>query len=701
MNSNNHPGSENQDRGLIAGARVTVAVLLGASGSQLVAHELEEVEVTGRRINLVGEAVSASEGMVGQQDIEIRPLLRTGEVLELVPGMVVTQHSGTGKANQYFLRGFNLDHGTDFATWVDGMPVNMRTHGHGQGYTDLNFVIPETIEQLEYQKGSHYAEVGDFSSVGAAHLQTGDNFKQHRLEATVGEYDFLRALAMGSVEFSGADLAYAVEANRYDGPWTDIEEDVDKLNTLLKYSRPIGDSRLSVTWMSYDNSWNSADQIPERAVRSGLIDELGSIDTTVGGESSRYSISANWTGPVWEASIYGIDYDLDLFSNFTYLLDDESNGDQFQQVDDRRIYGGQVQYRSADKVGNQPMNHKAGLEVRYDQIDEVGLYRSRAARPLGVVRSDEVDELSVGLFYENEWQWNHHLRSVLGVRYDYFDFGVDTRDNTNLYGVDLRQNSGDEQDGLASLKASLIYRHDDHWEFYGSAGQGFHSNDARGTTIRVDPVDGTAVDQVDPLVASLGGEIGARAFWADRLNASVALWYLELDSELLFVGDAGNTEATRASRRVGLELTSYYYITPSWTLDVEYSWTDARFSERAAEGNEIPGSLEHVLQAGLSYRNEAGWYGSLRMRYFGERPLVEDGSVTSDSSTLLNLRLGRDWDKLSLRADILNLLDSNDHDIDYFYASRLPGESSGMGVEDTHYHVLEPRSVRVSIGWRY
>jgi outer membrane cobalamin receptor len=689
---------------LAGGPRTTVSgfsLLLYFTAFDLPAHELEEVEVTGRRINLVGEAVSASQGIVGQQDIRIRPLLRTGEVLELVPGMVVTQHSGTGKANQYFLRGFNLDHGTDFATWVDGMPVNMRTHGHGQGYTDLNFVIPETIAQLEYKKGSHYSDIGDFSSVGAAQMTIGERFEQRELEATAGQNNFLRALGLGSVEAGAGDLAYAIEANLYDGPWSDIDEDVDKINALVKYSQELKQGRFSVTLMGYDNSWNSADQIPARAVRSGLIDELGSLDTTVGGESSRFSLSASLSTPNWQATVYGIDYQLDLFSNFTYLLDDELNGDQFQQVDERRIYGGQVQYRFGG--GNVPaqVRNRVGMEVRYDLIDEVGLYRSAQGRRLGTVRSDAVDEFSAGLFYENEWQWSHHLRSVVGVRYDYFDFDVATRQDFNINGIDLRDNGGKEQDGLASFNASLIYNFNEHWEFYGSAGQGFHSNDARGTTITVDPSDGSAVATVDPLVESLGGELGVRAFWTDRLNASAALWYLELDSELLFVGDAGNTEATRASQRVGLEITSYYYLTPSWTLDLEYAWTDARYSERAPEGNLIPGSLEHVLQAGVSYSDQSGWFGSLRFRYFGERPLLEDGSVESDQSTLLNLRLGRDFESLSLSADILNLLDSDDHDIDYFYASRLPGEPSGVGVEDVHYHLLEPRTVRVSVAWRY
>ena len=664
------------------------------------AHELEEVEVTGRRLNLVGEAVSASQGFIGQQEIRLRPLTRTGDVLELVPGMVVTQHSGTGKANQYFLRGFNLDHGTDFSTWVEGMPVNMRSHGHGHGYTDLNFIIPETLGEVEYRKGSHHTVRGDFSSVGSAELRISERLKQRDIQATLGEDNYLRAIAVGSLDTGEGGLSYGLEISRYDGPWVDVEEDVKKLSGLLKYSSPLGSGQASLTFMGYDNEWDSADQIPERAVSAGLIDELGSLDKTLGGQTSRYSLSGSWRTEQWDISVYAIDSDLDLWSNFTYFLENEEAGDQFQQLDHRSIYGGQVQFLAGVEAGNIGAQHRVGADIRYDDIKEVGLYASRARLRQGAVRSDAVEQLSMGLFYENEYQWNHHLRSVVGARYDYFEFEVEDLVGQNVYGLDLSVNGGRQRDSLVSLNASLIYTLDEHWEAYAALGEGFHSNDARGTTIRLDPITGEQVERVDPLVESLGGELGLRAFWADRLNASAALWYLDLDSELLFVGDAGNTEPTRASERHGVEFTAYYYFQDDWSLDLEYAWTDAQYSGRAPEGNHIPGSVEHVLQAGISLNRERGWFGSLRVRYFGERPLTESGDIRSDSTTTVNFRLGYQWQHLALRADILNLLDSDDHDVDYWYASRLPGEPAG-GVEDLHYHILEPRAIRLALSWRY
>jgi len=659
----------------------------------------EEIMVRGLRSNLVGQAVSASQGVISQDEIALRPSLRTGDVLELVPGMVVTQHSGTGKANQYFLRGFNLDHGTDFATSIDGMPINMRTHGHGQGYTDLNFIIPEAVDSIAYKKGAYYADVGDFSGAGSAEMSTASYRERGLAEVTLGEDNYARFLLMDSVQAAGGDWFYALEANQNDGPWSDIDEDLEKLNLMLKHSRELAGGDFSVMFMAYDNTWNSADQIPARAVDSGLIDELGSIDESLGGETSRYSLNAAWKHNNLQVSAYAIRYQMDLWSNFTYQLDDPVNGDQFQQVDDRWIFGGTLSKSFDGKLAGKPMLNRLGAETRYDKIDEVGLKKTQQRNALGTIRSDAVDEFSAGVYWENQLAWTEKLKTVLGVRYDYYDFDVNSLIGSNINGIDLSDNGGSADEGQASLKGSVIYTLNEQLEVYASAGQGFHSNDARGTTIQVDPSDGTAVDTVDPLVRSFGYEIGARSFWNKSLNTSIALWVLELDSELLFVGDAGNTEPSRKSERQGVEVTAYYRMTDNWTLDVEYAYTDAEFKESAPEGNHIPGAIEQVWQLGVSANYTNGLFGSLRLRHFGERPLEESGQVTSDSSTVVNLRAGYRWHDWTLRADLLNLLDSNDHDIDYLYESRLPGEANP--VEDLHYHVLEPRTLRVSLGYQF
>lgn len=680
--------------------RALVVACAAAAGPGALAQQLETVTVEARRANLLGSAISASEGVIGQGEIAIRPMLRTGEILELVPGMVVTQHSGTGKANQYFLRGFNLDHGTDFATFVDGMPLNMRTHGHGQGYTDLNAIIPEALATIAYKKGPYYADVGDFSGAGSAEMRSASSLEEGIAELTLGQDNYQRLVVVDSIVAAGGDWLYALEANRYDGPWRGISEDLEKFNSLLKYSRKLAAGDFAMALMAYDNSWNSADQIPARAVAQGLINELGVIDDSLGGESSRYSLSMDWRRDGWQLAAYAIRYDLNLWSNFTYLLDNPEQGDQFEQVDERWIYGGHFSYRRDGELAGRAMSNRLGTELRYDDIEEVALYSTSRRQRLGAIRSDQVEQLSLGLYWENQLQWTPRLRSVLGLRYDWFDFDVASDIATNINGVDLSANGGSTDDDLWSLKGSLVYSLGPAWETYASAGQGFHSNDARGTSTRIDPIDGAAIDPVDPLVKSLGWEAGLRGFWRERLNTSIALWYLELDNELLFVGDAGNTEPSRKSERHGLELTAYYNLTDHWTLDLEYAWTDARFADRVPEGREIPGAVEHVLQAGVSLDDGSDWFGSLRLRYFGERPLVEDGSVKSDDTVSVNLGLGRRLGSWTLSADVLNLFDSNDHDIDYFYASRLPGEPDA-GVEDLHFHVLEPRTIRVSAAYRF
>lgn len=660
---------------------------------------LETVVVEGRETNLIGSAVSASEGVVGQAEIEQRPFLRSGEILELIPGVVVTQHSGPGKANQYFLRGFNLDHGTDFATFIDGMPVNKRSHGHGQGYTDLNFIIPETINTLNYKKGPYYAEVGDFSGAGYAEFETNSRVEQGMLELTVGEFNFRRFVGLNSTEASNGTWFYALELNSNDGPWVDIEEDQSKINALLKYSGNLDQGHWGMTLMAYDNDWNSADQIPSRAVQNGLIDELGSLDTSLGGESSRYSLSTHFHLGNFELSAYAIDYRLNLWSNFTFFLDDPINGDQFEQVDDRNIYGARGSYHFNGEFLNHINLSEVGFEIRHDDINEVGLYNTVARNRIGSVRSDKISQTSYSAYWQNETQWTDKLRTVIGARYDYFDFDVNTLLPVNSDGVDLTRNNGQTSDGIFSLKGNLIYAINDEWESYISAGQGFHSNDARGTVIKVDPGSGDAIDSVSPLAASIGYEAGIRSHRKDRLNFSMALWYLELDSELIFVGDAGNTEATRASRRQGLELATYYHFNEAWTVDFEYAYSDGEFKEDAGEGREIPGAIKHVVQSGINYQNNSGWYGSLRLRYFGKRPLIEDGSVESDPSTSVNLKAGYRRENWVFEADILNLLNENDHDIDYFYESRLFDEPNP--VEDIHYHVLPPRQVRFSVSYRF
>lgn len=650
---------------------------------------VENVIVYGYRTDLLGTSIAAAEGIVGSAEIAARPVSRTGEILEFVPGMVVTQHSGSGKANQYFLRGFNLDHGTDFATSVDAMPINMRSHGHGQGYTDLNFIIPELIQDIQYRKGPYYAEVGDFSGAGAAQFSLKNSLDRSEVNLTAGDFDYQRLYTATQLDLDSGRLLLGVEAQRYDGLWTDIDEDVHKTNLLMRYSSRLAGGEFSLTAMGYRNRWNAADQIPQRAVEQGIIDSLGSLDTDVGGDSSRYSLSTQWVNPNWSMSAYLVDSDLNLFSNFTYFLDDPINGDEFEQVDDRQLMGGEiVRNWQADLAGKSTTN-KVGVQVRHDAIDEVGLYKTRARERLSSTRVDAIDETSLAIFAQSDIQLTAKLRTHLGLRHDYLQ--VDVRS-------DLAPNSGDASDGMTNVKGGLSYSINDQLETYLNLGQGFHSNDARGATIVVDPVSGEMTDPVDLLSRSQGAEVGAKLFDSKRYSISASLWHLELDSELLFVGDAGNTEASRASERSGVEVASYFWFAQGWSVDTELAWTRSRFTgNEIEEGKYVDGSLPFVASAGISYAPAAtGFHGALRYRHFAARVLDSFDQHQADATHVVNLGLGYRWQQWSVGLDILNLFDSADHDIDYLYPSRLPGEAD-EGVEDLHFHPVEPRSLRLRL----
>jgi hypothetical protein len=673
-------------RAEVAGA-APAAVTANKSSDESSAEELPEVLVLGRRENLVGEAISASQGLVGPSELAERPRLRSGDLIEYVPGMVATQHSGSGKANQYFLRGFNLDHGTDFATFVDGMPVNLRTHGHGHGYSDLNFVIPELVGELAYRKGPYHADVGDFGSAGSAAFRLAERLPSRTLEGAVGEYGYTRALGIGTLEASETALTYGIEAQRYDGPWSDIDEDVRKFNLALKASFPLATGSASLTALAYDNDWNSPDQVPERAIGAGLIDAFGSLDTDLGGESERRSLSGAWRGPLadgeFSASAYAIDYELSLFSNFTYFLDDPLNGDEFRQRDERQVYG----FDLGETWSNDRWQLRLGLQGRRDDIDEVGLCRTTARVCRDPVRDDAVIEDSIALWLDGEYRFDERLRVYAGLRHDRYQFEVDAIEP---------ENSGRSEDSKSSAKASLIYTVSNPLELYLSWGEGFHSNDARGTVISIDPLSGEAVEPVTPLVASLGSELGVRLYLSDTVHATAALWQLDLDSELLFVGDAGTTEPTRASERRGAEVGLYWFGGEGWNAELEIEYTDAEFSDDDPAGREIPGAIPVVVSGGINWRFADDWFATARVRHFSSYPLIEDDSVESDGSTMLNLRLGRRIGAFTAALELLNALDSDDHDIDYFYASRLPGEAAG-GVEDVHFHVFEPRALRLAL----
>jgi len=657
----------------------------------------EEMIVYGRGEDQIGIATAGSEGHVGHADLTLRPIGRVGELLEVVPGLIATQHSGTGKANQFFLRGFNLDHGTDFATFFDGVPVNFRSHGHGQGYTDLNFVIPELVEEIDYRKGPYRADVGDFGSAGAGFMKTYDQLPETIALVTYGQYDYVRGLAASGFELGDGDAIVALEGRTNDDPYH-LDANLLHLNGFTKWTGEAFGGKLRASALGYDAKWNSTDQIPKRAIGSSdptiNVSRLGWIDPELGGETTRVGATVDWTqnaeAPI-TASTYFLYYDFQLFSNFTYFLDDPVNGDEFEQRDQRFSWGANVGKSWSPEVLGRELEIETGFQTHLDRIPDLGLFRTNARERVSIVRRDAVTEWSGSLFTEARFDPVDWMTLVAGLRGDLFAFDVDTRSGAN---DSAPFNGGGEVDGLVNPKLAVIVRPHEQVELYLNGGGGFHSNDARGTTAQIDPVDGSSVPPVDAVAQQWGTELGARWQPDERFHLTSVVWFLDSESELVFVGDAGTTEPTFASQRFGVELTGFVRPVPWLALDASYSWSNARFDTLPDGQDKVPGGLEHVVAAGATV-TAGGFTSSVRLRYFAAYPLVEDNTQRAASTTLVNWGNSYTWRNLTFDLTVVNLFDSKDSDIQYYYESQLAGEAAP--VADTHLHPAEPRQLRGTV----
>ncbi|MGE3578267.1 MAG: TonB-dependent receptor [Vicinamibacterales bacterium] len=681
-----------------AGATVTVDVQLAlALNADVVVtgtstfRNVADVEAPAE--NLVGIASAASQGAITAVQLEARPVMRVGEVLETVPGMVVSQHSGEGKANQYYLRGFNLDHGTDFSMTVAGVPVNTPTGAHAHGYADVGFLIPELVSGVQFKKGPYFADEGDFSAAGAANVNYANVLDAPMVRLTGGRFGWGRVLAAASPRLAGGHLLAALELNHSDGPW-ERPDNYQKTNAVLRYSR--GDARngLMLTGTAYGADWDSTDQVPVRAVERGLISRFGLVDPSDRGRARRatFAVDAQRTQGLsaWRVNAFALRNELNLFSNFTYFLDDPEHGDQFEQAERRTAAGGRVTYRRLGQLGGRHTESAVGTQFRFDRLAPVGLYHTARRQRLSTTREDRVSQTMTGVYAQTEVAWTRTLRTTLGLRGDLYAFDVASH---------IPVNSGTGSAGLISPKLAVAIGPWKGTEFYVNAGLGYHSNDARGAVIAVDPKTGDPADPVTPLVRARGAEVGVRTVAVRGLQSTVSVWYLGLASELLFVGDAGTTEAGRPSRRMGIEWANYWRLRPWLTADADVSFAQARFVDDDPVGHAIPGALARVISAGVTAEPRQSLFGSLRLRHFGPRSLIEDRSVRSAGTTLWNAEAGyRLSPKARLIVEVFNLFDAQVADIDYFYTSRLPGEPA-EGIDDVHTHPALPRSVR--IGWTY
>jgi outer membrane receptor protein involved in Fe transport len=646
--------------------------------------------------NAVGTQDAASAGTIRRELLQSRPAQRPGEVLEFVPGVIVTQHSGDGKANQYFLRGFNLDHGTDFATRINGMPVNMPTHGHGQGYSDMNFLLPELVERVEYRKGPYFATVGDFAAAGSADIRYLHTLPAPFAQLTLGENGYRRGVAGDAGALGGGVTAMgALEAMQTDGPWT-VPERLRKLNGVATLSGGTRAQGWHLTAMGYRSRWTATDQVPQRLIDAGSYNgqpfgRYDSLDPSTGGESHRSSLSGEWhndgAAGRTNVSAYAIRYDLDLNSNFSYALERPADGDQFKQTDKRTVYGLDAEHTLSHDIGPWAARTVAGVQLRHDRI-RVGLYDSVARRITGTVREDAVRQTQLGLFAQTSLEFTPELRAVLGLRAD--------RLQARVNALTLPANGGSASDTQLSPKLTLVWAVTPKTELFLNTGRGFHSNDARGMTARFDPKTGDPVDPVPALVPLTGAELGLRTEAIAGLQSSVSLWGLRSASELVYIGDAGATEASQGSRRRGIEFSNRWQPVPWFLFDADLAFSHARLKD----GSRIPNAIDRVASVAGTVKDLQGWTASLQWRYLGAGALAEDNSVRSLPSSTFNLRLTKALGSVfgtraSVTLDVFNLFNRAVNDIQYFYESQLPGEAAP--VADRHVHPAEPRSLRLTL----
>jgi len=673
------------------------------------------ITVQGRSDSLIGIAESATQGTVGATEIQDRPILRAGEVLETIPGFIITQHAGGGKANQYFLRGFNLDHDTDFALFLDGMPLGLPSHAHGEGYSDMNTVISEFIQRVNFQKGPYYADVGNYGSAGNADLVFFKTLPQTFFDFEGGMLGYGRFVFGASQKLGLGNLLVGGEVYHSDGPWKH-PDDYNKFNGLVTYSRGGDANGFSITARGYHGKWNSSDQIADNAVP--LVGFFGTLNPTDGGNSQRYSLQGEWhrygANSVTQLMAYGFYYDLDLFSDFTYYLTDPIRGDQFEQKDRRWVGGLDARHTIFSQWFGRKVENTFGLQVRNDWINN-GLYQtenrvrvdktdSSTGNTLpATTQADRFTDTQVGFYVENKIQWAEKFRTVAALRGD-----VGHVDVTSLV---TPANSGTATKVLPSPKVSLIFGPWSNTEFYVQGGFSFHSNDARGATQTVEPVSADnpypnmPSSRIPLLIPTKGGEIGVRTLAVPHLQSTVSLWYLHSDSELQQNGDTGGTVASKQpSNRYGFEWANYYTPRQHWAFDFDMADSRALFTSIDAAdaapgspgGRWVPEAVGWVIASGVTAHDLKGFSASLRLRDFGPRNLTSDAIYRSKTTALLNAEVGyqinRTW---RVAAEFLNLLDRRDHDIDYAYTSQITPTATPAFTDV--FHPVEPFQVRIKI----
>ena len=632
---------------------------------------LEEVVVFGRGEHLIGVASAASEGTVGGADLAVRPLLRVAELLEAVPGLIAAQHSGTGKANQYFLRGFNLDHGTDFTTLLDGVPLNMRSHGHGQGYLDVNGLIPEVISRIDFRKGPYRADLGDFSLAGAALMTTIDELAQPFVAVEGGGYDWKRVAGGWGTDWEGGGVLMVGQWKSYDGPW-ELPENLEHYSGYAKIHQETGAGRLWASLSSYRGEWAPTEQIPERAIGTSICaNAYCALDPTATGETTRHIVAAGLQAERWWVNGYVQYYDWNMYSNATYDF-------QIRQSDRRTTYGFRVQ---GELVKSEAWQWMAGAEGRYDDASRVQVDHTVEREFIDYVAAHQIREGSLAAYTELQLKLGERLRVLGGLRADQYEFDAQA--------LQPGFSSGKASDNQVSPKFGAAFTLRPDIELYGNWGRGFHSNDARGVAASDPPVAG--------LVPGEGYEFGGR-YQRGSFSLTATWWWLDVDSELKFVGDSNSVEPGAGSSRRGYELVSFWRPLPWLAIDATWTESHARFQDSPGEDH-IPGAVENAGELGVAALY-GKWELSARLRHLGAYPLIEDNSERSSSESLLNLRAAYHFGKVMVYGELLNALDHHGQDIVYWYETYLPA----IDAEPTEGRVSradEPRTLRLGVRYNF
>ena len=630
---------------------------------------LEEVVVFGRAEYRIGIAAAASEGAVGGADFEVRPMLRVAELLEAVPGLIAAQHSGSGKANQYFLRGFNLDHGTDFTTYIDDVPMNLRTHGHGQGYLDLNGLIPESVARIDYRKGPYRADVGDFALAGASFITTISTLPRPYLAAETGQYGWQRLSGGASFGVGTGELLLLGQWKTYDGPWQEPER-LRHESGYAKYAQMTGLGRLELSLSAYRADWDPTEQIPERAIGTAVCrDAFCALDPTATGHTTRFVGAARLMGEGWRATLYGQYYDWNMYSNPTYAY-------QLHQWDSRHVYGGRYERRDD---WTEWFSVTTGAEARYDDIGKVEVDHTVARQFVSYLSPYAAREGSAATYAEATLRPLPGLRLLGGLRVDGYGF--------DAHATQPGFPSGSTDRQLLSPKLGVAWAFGTHVETYANWGRGFHSNDARAVAAATPAVQG--------LVPGTGYEAGARLQYA-TFNLSIAYWWLTLGSELRFDGDTNSVAPGPPSHRRGYELVGFWRPWPWLALDGVWTATRARY-DAGPGASHVPGAVENAGELGVAIVRDR-WQAGIRLRHLGPYPLLEDDSQRATAENVLNLRVAwkpRSW---TLYAELLNVLNRHGKDVVYDYATHVDGlDPPGVEVDGRVSRAEEPRTLRAGL----